>query len=271
MGFNQTSWKAGEGPSKTRSGIPNRNGHELRERLKSRGGIDPAEFLHGLVSDENESKELRAQASNMLMPYLYNKLAPIAPPPTLILLEEQVVIPHQRPTTLVEVRENIAYLSQLKSDGRIDRTWAESLIFDQRALNDSLVDEAELLAGVGTGDQIIRIEGGLPALPGSDIIMPVLAADPASGPGPLAPTKDYLSPLDPAAPVVAITKLQQIESALFAWAEGGRKGDVEIDGKIWDAMATVPRDALQALFDRYGVACPEVPEGDGAGEGAAEA
>jgi hypothetical protein len=109
------------------------------------------------------------------MPYLYNKLAPIAPPPTLILLEEQVVVPHSRPTTLAEVRENIAYISQLKSDGRIDRTWAESLIFDQRALNDSLVDEAKLLAaGEANADRVIRIEGGLPSLPGTEIIMPNL-------------------------------------------------------------------------------------------------
>jgi hypothetical protein len=79
---------------------------------------------------------------------------------------------------LAEVRENIAYLSQLKSDGRIDRTWAESLIFDQRALNDSLVDEAKLLAaGEANMEHVIRIEGGLPSLPGTEIIMPVLAPE----------------------------------------------------------------------------------------------
>jgi hypothetical protein len=204
----------------------------------------------------------------MLMPYLYNKLAPIAPPPTLILLEEQVIIPHPRPTSFAEARENIAYISELKSQGQIDRTWAESLISDQRALHDSLVDEAKLAAGVTNGDQIIRIEGGLPALAGTDIIMPVLTTsrDPAQGPGPLDPTKDSLSPLEPTVPVVPDTVLQRVEAALLAWSEGGRKGDVEIDGPTWDAMASVPRDALQALFDRYGVACPEVPEGEGAGD-----
>jgi hypothetical protein len=257
MGFTSGSFRPGTSNGR-KPGAQNRISGELRERLKTRGDKDPAEFLSEVVSDTKQPQELRVAASNVLMPYLYNKLAPIAPPPTLILLEEQVVIPHPRPTTLSEVRENIAYLSQLKSDGRIDRTWAESLIFDQRALNDSLVDEAELLAGVGTGDQIIRIEGGLPALPGSDIIMPELvsAPDPAQDPGPLDPTKDSLSPLSPVTPVVAITTLQQIESALLAWSEGGRKGNVEIDGPTWDAMATVPRDALEALFDRYGVALP---------------
>jgi hypothetical protein len=265
MGFNQTSWKAGEGPSKTRSGIPNRNGHELRERLKSCGGIDPAEFLHGLVSDEKESKELRVAASNVLMPYLYNKLAPIAPPPTLILLEEQVVIPHPRPTTLAEVRENIAYISQLKSDGRIDRTWAESLIFDQRALNDSLVDEAKLLAaGEANADHVIRIEGGLPTLPGTEIIMPVL------GSASLDPTDASPGPLSAPTPVVPVTTLQRVESALHEWSESGRKGNVEIDAHTWDQLPSVPPDALQALFDRYGVACPEVGFADHEGEAAGE-
>jgi hypothetical protein len=111
--------------------------------------------------------------------YLYNKLAPIAPPPTLILLEEHVTLPHTRPSTLSEVRENIAYLTQLKASGLIDRTWAESLIIDQRALNDSLVDEAKLLAAdAANGDQVIRIEGGMPPLPGTSIIMPDLSHEP---------------------------------------------------------------------------------------------
>jgi hypothetical protein len=134
----------------------------------------------------------------MLMPYLYNKLAPIAPPPTLVILDEQVVIPHPRPTTLAEARENIAYLSELKAAGQIDRTWAESLITDQRALNDSLVDEAKLLAAdAANADQVIRIEGGLPPLPGTDIIMPDLATKLEVLP-PLQPCA--ASPGPPAAP-----------------------------------------------------------------------
>ena len=194
MGFNNTSFKAGQGGRTL--GAHNKASYELRERLKSKGSKDPAEFLAELVSDTNESNELRASASNMLMPYLYNKLAPIAPPPTLVILEEQVVIPHSRPTTLAEARDNIAYLSELKAQGQIDRAWAESLIFDQRALHDSLVDEAKLIAAdTANGDQVIRIEGGLPPLPGCEIIMPALAAKPevlpplqpsAASPGPLA-------------------------------------------------------------------------------------
>jgi hypothetical protein len=187
MGFNSTSFKPGEGGRVL--GARNKASYELRERLKSRGDKDPAEFLSEIVSNEQDSKELRVAASNVLMPYLYNKHAPIAPPPTLILLEEQVAIPHPRPTTLAEARENIAYLTALKAQGQIDRTWAESLIFDQRALHDSLVDEAKLIAAdSANGDQVIRIEGGLPKLPGTGIIMPDLTHEP-----------EVLPPLQPSA------------------------------------------------------------------------
>jgi hypothetical protein len=42
-----------------------------------------------------------------------------------------------------------------------------------------LVDEAKLLtAGEGNGDQVVRIEGGLPELPGTNIIMPELNPSP---------------------------------------------------------------------------------------------
>src|SRR6516225_9123522 len=105
MVFTKTSFKIGEGRP---IGARNRVSGELRERLKSKGDKDPAEYLSEVVSDEKQPQELRIAASNVLMPYLYNKLAPIAPPPTLILLEERVILPHPRPTTLAEARENIA-------------------------------------------------------------------------------------------------------------------------------------------------------------------
>jgi hypothetical protein len=43
-----------------------------------------------------------------------------------------------------------------------------------------LVDEAKLIAAdASTGNQVIRIEGGLPELPGTTIIMPELTSKPA--------------------------------------------------------------------------------------------
>jgi hypothetical protein len=87
----------------------------------------------------------------------------------------KISIPNPHPTTVAQVRANIDYLTQLKSTGKIDLEWADSFIADQRILHDSLVDEAKLLAANGdTGDLTIRIEGGLPTLPGTDITMPLI-------------------------------------------------------------------------------------------------
>jgi hypothetical protein len=101
-----------------------------------------------------------------------------------------------------------------------------------------------LAADASNAEQVIRIEGGLPDLPGTSIIMPV--------PGDLAH-----SPLHPPAPVVPTTTLQRLEAALHGWSTGDRKGPVEIDPDTWDAMSTIPHDVLQALFDKYGVELPE--------------
>lgn len=76
-------------------GVRNRASYALRERLKTRGDIDPADFLSGIVSNPNEPQELRASAAIGLMPYLYNKLTPVAP---LVFIEEPISIP--RPTTI---------------------------------------------------------------------------------------------------------------------------------------------------------------------------
>jgi hypothetical protein len=66
MGFNQTSYRAGQSTGR-KPGAQNRISGELRERLKNRGGKDPAEYLSEVVSDEKQPQELRIAASNVLM------------------------------------------------------------------------------------------------------------------------------------------------------------------------------------------------------------
>jgi hypothetical protein len=51
--------------------------------------------------------------------------------------------------------------------------FADSLIADNKAILAALVEEAKLLAAQGgPREQTIRIEGGLPELPGTNVIMP---------------------------------------------------------------------------------------------------
>jgi hypothetical protein len=173
-----TSWKDGQSgnPDGRPPGARNKSSYELRERLKARGDIDPAEFLSSLVSNEDEPKELRVAASNVLMPYYHSKLGAIPAPPPKIYLETQIHYPCPEPKSIEQVNTNIWYVDQLIRTGQIDRDWGDSLINTQRVIGNNIIDEAKLLAANADPNiqPVIRIEGGLPPLPGSDVIMPQL-------------------------------------------------------------------------------------------------
>lgn len=155
-------------------GSRNKRTEELWNRLEARGDKDPADILSAIASNENEQKELRIQASTALLPYKYGKHGSIVAPRY---IEEPIDLP--RPTTLEQANSNIALISEMKAQGRIDLDFANSLIADNRAIADNIIAEEELKlkianSGTLTQDTVIRLEGGLPPLPGTDIIMPEL-------------------------------------------------------------------------------------------------
>ena len=155
-------------------GARNRGSYELRERLKARGGKDPAEFLSDIISNSNASTECKIAASANLMPYYHSKLGATPIPPSPIYAQEAVSLP--RPKTIREAYENVLKLSEMKAQGQLDVTTADSLIADQKTVLNAMVDEAKLLAAAGNPNQEQRIiiEGGLPPIPGTEVIMPVL-------------------------------------------------------------------------------------------------
>jgi hypothetical protein len=114
----------------------------------------------------------------MLAPFLHSKMGttPVPPDPVFIDLAEDL----PQPTTIDQAIKNIALLADMKAKGQLDVVKADSLIADQRYIADALLDEAKLLtAQGGPPQQTIKIEGGLPLLPGCNVIMP----DGASTPG----------------------------------------------------------------------------------------
>jgi hypothetical protein len=73
------------------------------------------------------------------------------------------------------VNTNITYLHNLKLSGKVDVATADNLINDQRLLGNNLLDQQKLLiAQGGAPEQHIVITGGLPELPGTNIILPNL-------------------------------------------------------------------------------------------------
>jgi hypothetical protein len=112
----------------------------------------------------------------MLMPYKYAKRGSTAEPIPRIYLESELKLPHPDPRSIAQGRDNIIYLSGLKATGQIDQAWGDNLIADQYKILSALVDEAKIaIQGGEQGEQVIRIEGGLPVMPGlEELIMPQL-------------------------------------------------------------------------------------------------
>jgi hypothetical protein len=98
-------------------GARNRGSYELRERLKARGGKDPAEFLSDIISSPHATTECKIAASGQLMPYYHSKLGatPVPLPPQYF---EAVTL--TRPTNIREAYENILKLSEMKAQGQLD-------------------------------------------------------------------------------------------------------------------------------------------------------
>jgi hypothetical protein len=153
------------------SGARNIRTKEIINKIVSNGFKDPLIVLSELASHSKE-EGIRATAANMLAPYMHSKMATTPAP---IYLDHAVTLPHPNPAKLDQVRENIIYLTNLKLSAQIDTATADNLILDQRHLHDSILEETKLLYSTGGNTDItIHVEGGLPPLPGTNIIKPTI-------------------------------------------------------------------------------------------------
>jgi hypothetical protein len=161
-------------------GAVNRRSEELRRRLRDRGDVDPADYCSSIVSSETEPTELKLAAANYLLPYLYPKRGAV---PTPRYVEESIDIPQF--THLSDAEQFIAKVAALTARGELDiqtalelSTLAKNWIDSQYAREE--LSLKQINAGTSDHEQIIRIEGGLPPLPGSNITMPTLEHGPAT-------------------------------------------------------------------------------------------
>jgi hypothetical protein len=174
MALSSTSFVNGQigNPNGRPPGAPNRRSEELRRRLRDRGDVDPADFCSQIVSSPDEPTELKLQAANFLLPYLYSKRGAV---PTPRYIDEPVQL--SEPVTIEQANKNIAYISNLKAQGLIDLDFANSLIADNTTIANNLIAEEELKFKINppeTRDTSIHVVGGLPSLPGTSIDMPKL-------------------------------------------------------------------------------------------------
>jgi hypothetical protein len=166
-------------------GKPNRRSLELQQRLKDRGDTDPAEYCSSIVSSDKEPTELKLAAANYLLPYLYPKRGAL-PPPRFVELEIDV-----NEFTHVSDAENfLAKIALLVARGHLDIQSGQELSGLVKAWIDTQYAKDELQFKINppeTRDTTIRIEGGLPALPGTNITMPTLEHGPVTNGHALAP------------------------------------------------------------------------------------
>ena len=168
-------------------GIPNKRSTELENRLRNRGDVDPADFLSSIVTSETEPKELKVTAANYLLPYLYSKRGAL-PPPRFI---DDLQIDVNEFTHLSDAEAFLAKIALLTAKGHLDIQSAQELSALVKAWIDTQYAKEELQFKISppeTRDTTIRIEGGLPALPGTNISMPQLNGHIADARALAAPT-----------------------------------------------------------------------------------
>jgi len=164
-------------------GSRNKRNEEVWNRLESRGDLDPADLLSSIVTNNEEPKELRIQAAGLLMPYKYSKCG-TAP------VQVYIDVPLDTPefTHLSDAEQFLAKVAALVARGELDIQTGVELSSLAKAWIDSQYAREELAikqynAGSTEHEQTIRIEGGLPALPGTNITMPMLDGHATNGHG----------------------------------------------------------------------------------------
>jgi hypothetical protein len=135
---------------------------------------DPAEYLASIISSSDASTECKVAASGNLMPYLYSKLGAITPQR---FVETLIHVPDFHSIDDVEqflnhVARHVARGSLSIDHGKELADLARAWVHTHYADDELRIKIAASMANDPNHPLTIRIAGGLPPLPGSDVIMP---------------------------------------------------------------------------------------------------
>jgi hypothetical protein len=192
------TWAPGQsGNPNGYSGPRNRRRHEVFQIIKGLGHKDALVTLSTLAH-ESQDEGIKIAAAAALAPYCHPKLQAT---PTPRFVENPIEVPD---FTSIEIAEAfLGKIAVLVARGELDiqsglelstltKTWLDTQ-YSRKSY-----ELKEITAYGGEPDQTIRIEGGLPALPGTNITMPTLDAKPATnGHAALAPPTDAVPQIAP--------------------------------------------------------------------------
>jgi hypothetical protein len=183
-----------------RLGSRNKRTTEIFHRLENRGDLDPADLLSSIVTNNEETKELRIQAAGLLMPYKYSKCGTA---PVQVYIDVPIDVPEF--THLSDAEQFLAKVAAMVSRGALDFQAGQNLSNLAKKWIDAQYAREELAikqinAGATEHEQTIRIEGGLPALPGTNVTMPVLDGRPVTNGHALEPPAPAVQTIESAEP-----------------------------------------------------------------------
>jgi hypothetical protein len=147
---------------------------EYRAIAEAQDLEDPVLFQHRLLSDKSIPAPARAVIANQIAPYYRPKLGIVEP-------AKYVQTPIEVPAfaTIEDAEAFLLQLAQRVATQELDTESTEQVgarvldwIRSKRAGQELEIKRINATQDIGS--QTIRIEGGLPALPGSDVIMPQL-------------------------------------------------------------------------------------------------
>ena len=185
MALSSTSFVNGQigNPNGRPLGSRNKRTKEIIQQIIESNNKDPLITLSEISSTDPDSA-IRATAANMLAPYMHSKMQNT---PALRFVEE-LDIPTEF-THLSDAEAFLAKIAALVARGQLDIQSGLELSALAKNWIDAQYSREELAikqlnAGTTEHEQTIRIEGGLPQLPGCEnLIMPVLDGHATNGNG----------------------------------------------------------------------------------------
>jgi hypothetical protein len=172
---NNDYWAPGQSgnPTGRRAGSKNKVTRELFEEAKRRGYKQPVLYLLEVMHDETAAPELRVTCAVASAPYMTPKFGTMIPPR---FVDESIAVPN---FGSIEDAENfLKQIPMLFGRGELDSQTALELSTLTKNWLDAQyarqAQELKLAAQGGPSDTTIRIEGGLPPLPGANVTMPLL-------------------------------------------------------------------------------------------------
>ena len=149
-------------------GSRNRRTQDILDLIQGRGDKDPLDALSEIVTT-SENPDHRISASNILAPYLHSN---DATKPTPRFVPEPIEVPVFQ--SIDQAEDFLNDLSVRLGRGELDSQSALELgSLIKQWINSRRADQElnlKIAAQGGGSDQTIRIEGGMPQLPGTNII-----------------------------------------------------------------------------------------------------